>query len=78
MKHKRMWLLPSSGVMFQRYDLQGFVWELCRFFSELALVDWDTTTNTNSLKMLQNGLKHSETVKIKKGEQGKSVLFTEY
>ena len=27
----RTWLLPSSGVVLQRCDLRGFVWELCWF-----------------------------------------------
>ena len=36
-----------------------------------------TTTGANSLKMLQNGLKHGEKTKKTTGKQDKSVLFTE-
>ena len=52
-------------------------------FSELALMLvshswWDTASGANSLKTLQNGLKHRETTKNTTEKQGKSVLFTEH
>ena len=63
----------SSGIFGLRSTMIRF-WasQPCVFFQ------WDTTTSANSLKTLQNGLKHRETTKDTTGNQGNSVLFTEH
>ena len=68
--------LPGGGE-FNSNFLENVKSRPVRMISAYSLLlQWDTshtTTSANSLKTLQNGLKHPETIKNTKGKQGKSV-----